>query len=81
MRGLAVSNPRANDCARDNFLSRTVALLSPNLPALALMVCGFVAESVLSGRGGDTIYQHGLLLVLLSLLFLAWFWHTAAWGV
>lgn len=76
-----MSNPTTNNCKRDNLLSRAVALLSPNLPALALMVFGFVAESVLSGRGSDTIYQHGLLLVFLSLLFLAWFWHTAAWGV
>ena len=76
-----MSNPTATNSARDNLLSRAAVLLSPNLPALALMVCGFVAEAVLSGRGHDTIYQHGLLLAFLSLLFLAWFWCSAAWGV
>jgi arylsulfatase A-like enzyme len=75
-----VSNPTANNSTRDNLLSRAAVLLFPNLPALALMVCGFVAEAALSARGQDTIYQHGLPLAALSLLFLAWFWCSTAWA-
>lgn len=78
---MAANDPTANSSVRDNLPRRAAVTLSPNLPALVLMVAGFTVEAVLLARGQDTIYQHGLPLAVLSLLFLAWFWCSAAWGI